>query len=391
MISSRLGKGADIFVSRIDQGSGYILNVLQNLWLTLYRICALGAILFSALLYLHYLSPVDSGFCSEGGGCETVRSSGFSYFGSRYVNIPLVGVIAYAALFSASLFSADSPVRRYLHWPSVAGGVAALGLVITQALYLKAFCWMCVVVDSFGVGLAFLSLLAIGKGPAAEPLRRWAWLSLLGAALVLPAAWAWLKPLPPVPEAILALYKPGKINVVEFADFQCPYCLTFHPRLKRVVEKYGDQVHFVRRHMPLLQHQFAERAAFAAVCAEAQGQGENMADKLFRTPIRAETISKLATELKLDLPAFESCLKSDTTVQRIEADRALLSEAGFQGLPTTYVGNQVLVGLKATPVIEEAFELAAKGDQPQGIPASLFLALCALVVLGVGFAGRNAD
>lgn len=364
--------------------------MLQTLWLPLYRICALGAILFSALLYLHYLSPVDSGFCGAGGGCETVRSSGISYFGSRYVNLPLVGIVAYVTLFCASLFNPESALRRYLHWPSAAGGVAALGFVVYQALVLKAFCWLCLVVDGFAVSLAFLSLVPVGgKAPPANLLRRWAWLSLLGAALALPAAWTWLKPLPPVPQGILALYKPGKINVVEFADFQCPYCLTFHPRLKRVIEKYGDRVHFVRRHMPLVQHEHAEPAAFAAVCAEAQGQGEKMADELFRAVLRADTVSKLAKKLSLDLPKFEACLKAPETRQRIEADQALLQEAGFQGLPTTYVGNRILVGLKSTPVLEEAFELAARGDEPQGVPGNLFLALSALVVLGVAFAGRS--
>ena len=366
--------------------------MLHTLWLAIYRICALSAILFSALLYAHYLSPVDSGFCAAGGGCEAVRASGFGDFGSRFVNIPLIGVLAFGSLFAGSLFPKNSAVRRHLHWPSALGGVSALGLIIVQALVIKAYCWMCLLVDGLGVALAFSSLnLSMAGQPQRSVLRRWAWAALAGSAFVLPLSWTWLKPLPPIPQPIRALYEPGKINVVEFADFQCPFCVALHPRLKSLVSEYGDRVHFVRRHMPLPRHKFASHAAKGAVCSEAQGKGEEMADKLFEHELREDVAFVFAEDLGLDLDAFRQCMNAESTKKRLQADRELLQAAGFEGLPTTYIGDRLIVGLRERAVLKDAFEQARAGSSLGGLSPSLFLAIAALLALGIAFAGRSAE
>ncbi len=346
--------------------------------------------MFSALLYVHYLSPVDSGFCASGGGCEAVRASGFSYFMSRYLNIPLVGLLAYGSLFVASLAPAPSFARRFLHWPSALGGVVGLGLIVTQAVVLQAYCWMCLVVDSLAVGLAFISLWMVRTGAQQRPLlKNWSWATLGTMAIVLPLLWNWAKPLPPVPAEIRALYQPGKINVVEFADFQCPFCKRFHPVLKRAMEEYGDRVHFVRKHMPLVQHRFALHAAKGHVCAEQQGQGEAMADRLMELRLSQDIAFDSAGALGLQMDQFRECMKSELPAKRIAADQELLEKAGFRGLPTTYIGDRLLVGAKAEPTVKEALAAAASGPETGGVSGALYLAISTVVVLGLAFLGRD--
>src|SRR6185436_13656384 len=77
-----------------------------------------------------------------------------------------------------------------------------------------------------------------GPEHLADPLGGRAWGALLVLAIGAPLLWPLVKPAPPVPAVILAEYVPEKINVVEFADFECPYCRKLHPVLKQVIDSY---------------------------------------------------------------------------------------------------------------------------------------------------------
>jgi predicted DsbA family dithiol-disulfide isomerase/uncharacterized membrane protein len=358
-------------------------------WLTLYRLSALIAVLFSTLLLIHYVSPVNSGFCAAEGGCEMVRARADRFFGDATTGIPLLGVLAYSGLFIASLF-ASPRLRKNLQWPSALGAIVALGFIVVQAVVIQAFCWMCMVVDGAAVLVGFAGIQISRASPAlAEPLKAWAWSTLLASTIGLSALWHWVRPPTPVPAEILALYQPGKINVVEFADFQCPHCNRFHPLLKKAMRERGDQVHFVRKHMPLLQHRFAEHAAKGAVCAEAQGKGEDMADFYFRHHLKQDIAFAGAADLNLDLSAFRACMEDPATVARLDADRALLERVGFQGLPTTFIGNRQLVGAQPSAVIREALDQAAEGEPPIGVSGPLYLAFAALSAAVVVALGRK--
>src|SRR5690606_14821924 len=141
-------------------------------------------------------------------------------------------------------------------------------------------------------------------GRRAEPvgLHPAGW-AVLGALAVL-APWLWpkLKPAPPVPAKVAAYYEPGKINVVEFADFQCPFCRRLHTQLKNIIEDYAGRVNFVRLHMPLASHAHARPAARAAVCAAKQGKEEAMADRLFEAEsLEQESLLSEARALGLNM------------------------------------------------------------------------------------------
>jgi protein-disulfide isomerase len=213
-------------------------------------------------------------------------------------------------------------------------------------------------------------------------LRAWAWWALGGLAVLAPLAWPTVKPAPPVPSSVLALYRPGKINVVEFADFECPACRRFAGILKAALAGYGDRVHFVRLNKPLLMHPFARDAARAAVCAEAQHKAEPMAEALFATPdLTPAGIDRVAAEVGLDGKAFESCMLDPATDARVERESNMLVPPELEGLPTTYIGGKRLLGVQSPEVVTDALERAARGEGSTGISGYVYVPIVALLAL----------
>jgi protein-disulfide isomerase len=197
-----------------------------------------------------------------------------------------------------------------------------------------------------------------------------------------------VKAAPAVPGQVLAYYVPGKLNVVEFADFQCPACRRYHEVLKPILRRYGERVHFVRLHKPLDSHPFARDAAHAAVCAEQQGKLEPMADALFTTADLSPTgIDRLAQVVGLETRAFESCLMDSKTKARVERESSLLVPPELEGLPTTYIGGKRLLGVQSPEAVEDALRRAERGEGTSGLAWFVYLpliALCALLILRVG-------
>lgn len=377
-------------------------------WLFLTQLSIGVALAASAALYVHYLSPLDSGYCGPSSGCEAARRSGLGYFfGSRYVSLPLFSLAAFGVLLGFSLRAparrADEPsggLRALWHEPSVTlfaasgvGAVLGLGFIAYQALVLQQFCWLCLIVDSAAVAcavFAFMAARAVRKTGSAmvSPLHGSAWWAI-GALLVAgPLAWDALKPPPPIPPAVAALYQPGKLNVVEFADFECPYCRRLHGVLKPLLAEYGDAVFFLRAHRPLERHPHAEHAARAAICAAAQGKGEEMANQLFEVTLSDAAITKVAEGLRLEPLAFDRCLTSAETTSALERDEALLPDEELRGLPTTFVGNKQFVGVPTETALRDAFE-RARSAPPLAPSGGLFAALLAGAIGLVGYFGRR--
>src|SRR5690606_3868155 len=218
-------------------------------------------------------------------------------------------------------------------------------------------------------------------------LRASAWGGLLACAAALPVLWHLVKPLPPVPAQVSELYVADKINVVEFADFQCPHCRRLHPTLKAVVAEYGDQVAFTRLHKPIEHHQLARGASHAAVCAEAQGHGEPMADLLFEGELGDEHYLAYAQRLKLDRQTFEHCLTSAETAARVDSDIERFEAAGLRGLPTTFIGDQQLTGAKPMPVFRDALATAAAREEPFAVSGPVYLLVSILLAAGIAGSG----
>lgn len=355
------------------------------------RVVVLVALAFSGALLADYLA-MDPAFCSPGSGCGAVRRSGFGYlpFAGSHVPVPALGLAGFGALFVVSLAPARALPRGALALVAAVGGLAGLALLAVQLFVIGELCWMCAVVDVAGIVAAAVAL-APGPtdAPPRDPFAGWAWIGLAALLAGAPLLWARWRPEPELPAGIRAVHQPGKVNVVEFADFQCPFCRRLHPRLKALVADRGD-VHFQRRHFPLDSHPGARPAARAALCAEAQGKGEPMADALFEAESLTPAGNRaIALRLGVDAARYDACLVDPATDARIDADRRLLLEAGLLGLPTTYVGERRLVGAQPDEAFRDALEVASRPGVSSGVGAAPF----ALLVFGAGvgllFAGRR--
>jgi predicted DsbA family dithiol-disulfide isomerase/uncharacterized membrane protein len=363
-------------------------SATTRFWLVLCRAAVLVAIAGSAALYMQYLDPAGAAFCGLDSGCEAVRRSGLSYLGNRLFSMPLLGLVAYAAVLAASLIAPRSKRTLYL---ICAGGAAAALLIAVQAFYVHAFCWLCLVVDASAILAAVFAAAFFRGGDAEDPLEWWAWVALASVAVGAGPGWVELKPAPPVPSQIRALYVPGKINVVEFADFECPFCRLYHPVLKEVVKSYPPgEVHFVRKHVPLAMHPQAKPAARTVICAEEQGKAEELGDRLVDIELSPTAIHRAAMEIGLDGAKLDRCLGSSAPDRRIEADKKLLEEVGMEGLPTTYVGPKRLLGAVSAEAVRDAFERARKGGESRGVPGPVFAAALLLALAGVVWLGRRS-
>jgi protein-disulfide isomerase len=364
-------------------------------WLFITQLWICVALAASAALYVHYLNPLDSGYCGPSSGCEAARRSGLGYFGSRFVSLPSFSIAAFGGLLALSLrrrpAALDGPRGIGTLWrePSLTlfaasgiGAVLGLGLMGFQAFVLQQYCWLCMIVDSAAIGAAVSAFFAArGAEPAVSPLRAGAWLAVATLIVAGPLAWDAVKPPPAIPNAIAALYQPGKINVVEFADFECPYCRRLHAALGPLLAEYGDAVHFVRAHRPLSQHPNADHAARAAICAAEQGRGEPMANQLFSVTLSPEAISRLAESLRLDPIAFDRCLASPSTDAVLAHDAALLPDGELRGLPTTYVGLKQFVGVPTEAALRDALDRARTPPAPA--PSGTLFAALLIGALGL--------
>lgn len=351
-------------------------------WLLVLRVAALVALAASAALLSDYTADSPS-FCSAASGCGAVRASELSHIQlaeGKFVPLPVFGVLGFAALFVASMAS-----RRATQVAATLGGLMAAFLLYTQAFVLRQFCWLCVTTDVAALvaaGAAFMLGPRVWEDELRARLRSSAWWALAALAVAAPMAWPSVKLAPPVPSGVARLYQPGRINVVEFADFECPACRRFAGTLKTALASYGDRVHFVRLNKPLLMHPFARDAARAAVCAEAQHKAEPMADALFASPdLTPAGIDRIAAEVGLDTKAFESCVLDPATDARVERESNMLVPPELEGLPTTYIGGKRLLGVQSPEVVADALERAARGEGAKGISGYVYVPIVALLGL----------
>lgn len=359
-------------------------------WLTILRVCTIAAVLTSAALLVHYLTPAESGFCGPRSGCEAVRTSTLGSFGNQYFNIPVLGVVAYVVVLGLTFF----PERRVLlKWVASAGGIVGIGFVLLQALGVGAFCWLCLVVDVLAVAIAFAAVaLGAQDAPAQrDPLQAWAWWALATVAILAPVVWVQVKPNLSVPEGVAKLYKPGHFNVVEFSDYQCPHCRRLHPILKQQLRQLPEPKHFQRIHVPLPSHELSEDAARADICAALQGKQNEMADLLFELPLEDGIWFVHAEALGLDEARFKACLMADSTTEVLADHVDLFKAARLRGLPATFIGRETLMGAPAVEVIAEAFQKAQSPDPFSlgGIPYSLLVGGAAAVVVASGRRKEN--
>jgi predicted DsbA family dithiol-disulfide isomerase/uncharacterized membrane protein len=354
------------------------------------RLAAVLALAVSAALFVDYTSAIPT-YCGVDSGCAAVRSSGFGYFvlGETPIPLPVFGMLGFSILLGVAL---TGELRRWLPLIAGIGGLLAVALFGLQAFKIKQLCSLCVTVDTMGV-LAALGGFIFWKG-SGDPqqefgLRRGAWPVLGVVALIAPLLWPQLRPAAPIPDGVRKLYRPGQINVVEFADYECPYCRRLHPELKGVIASYPGKVNFTRLNLPLHSHEFAHGAAQAQVCARAQGKGDEMADQLFSATDLTPAANRAAAQaLGVDLTAYDRCIASGEADKVIDAESKILIDSGLQGLPTTYVGAKTIIGAQPEEIFRDAFDHAEHDDGDRGIQAPIYWLCVLALAAAVSWVGR---
>jgi protein-disulfide isomerase len=157
----------------------------------------------------------------------------------------------------------------------------------------------------------------------------------------------------------------AKITVIEFSDFECPYCQKGQDTNRKIREKYKDQIRWVFRDYPLPFHENAMFAHIAANCANQQGKYWEMFDLLFQNTgnLPKPTVLNLAKSISgLDQSKFEECAadKDGNLVKEIEADIADGQKVGVNGTPAFFVNGILLEGLQDYARFEAVIEKELK-------------------------------
>jgi protein-disulfide isomerase len=175
--------------------------------------------------------------------------------------------------------------------------------------------------------------------------------------------------------------KNAKVTIVEWSDFQCPFCSRVGPTLKQIKETYAKDVRVVFRHQPLPFHQNAKIAAEASMAAHEQGKFWEMHDKLFgnQNALERASLERYAQELGLNVDQFKAALDSGKFRAKVEADAAAGTAVGANGTPTFFVNGREFVGAQPfesfKKIIEEekvrADKLLAAGTRPDDLYGKL--------------------
>ncbi len=137
------------------------------------------------------------------------------------------------------------------------------------------------------------------------------------------------------------------VTIVEFSDFECPYCQSMLGTIKNVQEAYGEKVRLVYRQFPLNSiHPNAQRAAEASLCANDQGKFWEMHDLMFedQSGLSVGALTKKAESLELDSAAFETCLTSNKYAAQVKQDVMEGTVAGVTGTPAVFINGRPLIG-----------------------------------------------
>lgn len=159
--------------------------------------------------------------------------------------------------------------------------------------------------------------------------------------------------------------KAPTVTVVEFSDFQCPFCSRLHTSLQELLQRYPGDVQLVYRHLPLTSiHRHAKAAAIASECAAEQGRFEAFASLLYeqQDSIGSKSLDAFAADAGVrDSASFSGCVHSQRHRARVEADMREARRRDLSATPTVFVNN---VRMPGTPSFEilDLFVRAGMGD-----------------------------
>jgi len=149
------------------------------------------------------------------------------------------------------------------------------------------------------------------------------------------------------------------VTIVEFADFECPFCGALYPTMKQVEKNYAEKVRLVYRQFPLTNmHPHAQKAAEASLCANEQRRFWDFYDSLFSDQSKLEIadLKQRARTLGLNTSSFNTCLDSGKQADAIQKDKDDARKAGVSSTPTVFINGRLLSGNRAYADIREVIE-----------------------------------
>ena len=163
------------------------------------------------------------------------------------------------------------------------------------------------------------------------------------------------------------------VNIVEFSDFECPFCQKATPTLRELLSKYNGQVRLTFRDFPLEEiHPESRRAAEAARCATEQGKFWAYHDLLFASPVKLaeEDLRQHARGLGLNMSQFDSCLRDRKFTAQIDEDLKAGNQAGVSGTPAFFINGVFFNGLQPLSALESTIDdelasLKSKTNKPE--------------------------
>jgi len=168
--------------------------------------------------------------------------------------------------------------------------------------------------------------------------------------------------------------KNAKVTLLEYSDFECPFCKSFHPTVQTIMKTYGDKIRLAYRHFPLTFHANAQKEAEASECIAELGGNDSFwkyVDTIFErttsngTGFALDKLGPLASELGVNQTQFQNCLDSGKYEKLVKGQIADGTAAGVGGTPSTFVINdkgnsQLIVGAQPIETFKTAIDLSLK-------------------------------
>jgi protein-disulfide isomerase len=149
----------------------------------------------------------------------------------------------------------------------------------------------------------------------------------------------------------------ASVTIIEFSDYECPFCKQAEPSIEKVMETYGDKVRLFYRDYPLPFHANARPAAEAARCAGAQEKFWPYHQKLMAsTELGVEKYKALADEVGLDRAKFDACLEKNDFAEAIQEDMKAGEDAGVNGTPAFFINGRLLDGARPFEQFKEIID-----------------------------------
>lgn len=159
------------------------------------------------------------------------------------------------------------------------------------------------------------------------------------------------------------------VTIVEFSDFQCPYCRAMHFALRQFMERHPGQLSVVYRHFPIEQaHPFAMAAAVAFECANAQQRADAFERTVFehQDSLGHSSWERLAAMAGVpDIAAFDACRSTHGPLDRIKRDGMIAQDIGVSGTPTLVLGDELIAGAIPVDTLQRWIDRYAASPHPQ--------------------------